>query len=189
MDPQTLFKESSAQTVATTPLINWVSEKKSNLRYLCTYLYWPDRPALINGIGSCPLTDQWYHGWAQSGSMLRSLVILSDEPHPSILSKKEGGGGESKPPLGSHLLKEVAPQKKPASKKLTYSNSTSILSWAPMSHQLYRSQASCKTNVTGRPILSILPVSYQCLVSKSVRRDSLENLPALSQIRAWRKHV
>ena len=36
------------------------------------------------------LTYQWYHEWAQSGSILRPLFILSYEPPP--VRSREGGG-------------------------------------------------------------------------------------------------
>ena len=68
MDPQALFKESSPQTVAIAPLIKGVSGKRSKSG-LYTSNFGPDRPALKNNaIWPCPLTYQWYHGWAQSGS-------------------------------------------------------------------------------------------------------------------------
>ena len=68
MDPHALFKESNPQSVATAPLLKGVGGKMSKSG-LYTSNSGPDRPALKNnGIRPCPLTYQWYHVWAQSGS-------------------------------------------------------------------------------------------------------------------------
>ena len=84
MDPNTLFKESSPQTVATASLIKGVSGKRSKRG-----LYknsGPDRLALKNnGIWPCLLTYQWYHVCPRSASDSNSYLSLVTNPHLSDL--------------------------------------------------------------------------------------------------------